>query len=161
MELDFEGLELTDAARLMVLPSLGRCKRKVEATARRMGMAPSTLYNVLDGYKPLEAKHIPTLTHATGDRLLIEALAYQSGGLFVPFPVPARGADASVLRALTNMIREAGDVAEKVERALDPQGDGGELATSEELESLDSEILELLNALTTLRCIVASHGAES
>lgn len=123
IEVELDGMDLVDAARLMCLPTLGRNKRKVEVIASRVGIAASTLYNILDRHRPLEAQLIPALTHATGDGLLIDAVAYQCGRLAIP--VAQTAGRGPVMAALVEVIREHADIPATVCNMMGPESDGG------------------------------------
>jgi hypothetical protein len=156
-------MDLGDLARLVVLPQMGRARQSLEVTARRMGIAASTLYGALDpavSKAPLTLEKAVGLTRATGDYLLMHAQAAQLGGLFIEPPAEGVSTVESLAHALARMSAEHGDVLQAFAAATDPDGDGGVDCSPEELARFDREVAEWIAALGGLRAALAKGGVK-
>lgn len=134
-------MQIHEAVAMMLKPSLGRAKLKLDAFATRMGLSPVTLYQYAEGRRDLPAKLIPPLTHATRDLLLVEELAVACGGTFVPLP----NGESLETHSMRRVIKE---FAQLVDAACDAMEDGK--VTPREADRVQREGMQAIQAIQRL-----------
>ena len=75
--------------------------RPMKALAQDTRISGSRLYEIYEGRKRLWAEEVPVLVKATGDPLIVSAIAKACGGAFVPLPL--------VVGVLSDDYRHASD----------------------------------------------------
>lgn len=130
----------------------------LKAIAARMGCSDGALRDLVNPQrKPTcDGDHIVALTRASRNYVVVRTICHLVGGSFV---LRATGAahEADLLEALGEVLREVGEDAEAIGRAL---AENGRL-DAHEVPSILREIDETTERLATLRDVVASRRAPS
>ena len=148
---DLEAMSIADATALMLKPSLGRSRVKVEYLAEQVQMPVSSLYEMIRDERPLSAKLVPLLTRLTGDPLLLASLAAKSGYVLFPLPETRHAAGRNFLQQQAVTLKKQAALVETIADAMDPDTGAGTYFTDEELRQLDLAITELVAGLIRLR----------
>jgi hypothetical protein len=85
----------------------------LSALARAVGRNAAWLFKVLEAKLHMHSDVVPELTRRTGDTRLIEELARQCGGVYVPLPKAGKATDN-----LCELVRECGEAFASVGNAL-------------------------------------------
>jgi hypothetical protein len=137
---------------MMLLPSCGRAKWKVDAIAARTGLATSTLYQYIEGLRDLPVRQVPLLTQAADDTLLIEALAEACGGMYLPLP----GGEDIGTGSLVRVIRLFSQLCDGAANAIED----GQI-TPEELRQVERRgtlAIQAVRRLLNELCARANQG---
>jgi hypothetical protein len=154
LPVEFETLDLLDAAKMMINPRLGRARVKMEVVASRMGMPVGTLSNKINGHMPLLARDVAPLTMGTGDHLLIQLLCMQCGGTF-HLNASEGATPGELVQELQHELLEHAHVHGAILKAMED----GQI-TEDEMEAIDREMAEHASEITHLRAALGRMRKE-
>ena len=147
---------LHEALAHMVQPTHGRTARTVEYWATQIGISASLLYAMCNGDRPITLKVAIDITNATGDTLLMQAMARETHGFFLPKPQMEIPASGQTLAQVADATVQCAEAIRAMGKAIE---DG--VVDEQERKHISREVLECAASIACAERLVMSMPSKA